>query len=218
MTALTKSQNILRMPTPETAGGTPGGTPASEPTKTVAANQKAVDELPLNSGTWRIDGVPGLYVRARAESKSFFLQRRVQGELVKRTLGQMTVKAARAEAMKEWTRLKPAPAGGRKTFEQAFDEYLEQKELAPKTRDLYKYNLERYFSRLKGRALEDIGGDRAGVRAFCHGIATKHGKATANQVIRLLASVYRYARKANLDLPECTQRKLTSRGIRRTSA
>jgi hypothetical protein len=28
--------------------------------KSVEANQKAIDSLPLNSGTWRVDGVPGL--------------------------------------------------------------------------------------------------------------------------------------------------------------
>jgi hypothetical protein len=38
--------------------------------KMVEANQKAVDALPLNSGTWRVDGVPGLYLRCRAQSKS----------------------------------------------------------------------------------------------------------------------------------------------------
>ena len=61
--------------------------------KTVEANQKAIDELPLNSGSWRVRGVPGLYVRARRVSKSFMLVRRVRGKLVQRIIGQMTLKA-----------------------------------------------------------------------------------------------------------------------------
>lgn len=181
----------------------PRDAPEAQATKTVEANQKAIDDLLLNSGTWRVEGVPGLYVRCRTRTKSFFVQRRVHGALVKRTLGQVTLKAARAGAMREWTRLKPRPAGGRVTLEQAYEEYVSQRELAPKTREVYGYNLEHYLTNWKGRALEDIGNDRAGVRALCHSVAKKHGKATANQVTRLLSSVYRYARRANLELPEC---------------
>ncbi len=58
--------------------------PVSEKaTKTVAANQKAVDGLPLKSGTWRVAGVPGLYLRCRAQSKSYYVQRKVAGRLVR---------------------------------------------------------------------------------------------------------------------------------------
>ena len=60
---------------------------AAAPTKVVEANQKAVDALPLNSGTCRVYGVRGLYLRCRARAKSFFIQRRVKGTLVKETLG-----------------------------------------------------------------------------------------------------------------------------------
>ena len=179
-----------------------GGAAAPEPVKTLAANQKSIDGLPLASGTWRIEGVPGLYVRARAKTRSFFVQRRVRGALVMRTLGETTLKAARAEAMKQWARLKPKPAGGRKTFEEAFNEYLEQKDLTPKTREIYQYNLGRYLSDWKARALEDIGNDRAGARALFYGISRRYGKASARQTIQILSAIYRYARKVNLDLPE----------------
>lgn len=185
-----------------TIDGMPGGTAEPEPKKTVVATQKAIDELALNSGTWRIDGVPGLYVRSRAQSKSFFLQRRVHGALVKRTIGEMTLKAARAAAMKEWTQLKPKPAGGRATFEQAFTSYLAEKDLGAKTREIYQYNYDRYLSDWKGRALEDIGGDRPGVRALFYSLASRHGRATGSQTIRMSSAVYRYARKADLELPE----------------
>ena len=175
----------------------------SEPkSKSVAATQKAVDGLPLDSGTWRVEGIPGLYVRARKETKSYMVQRRVKGALVKRTLGEMTLKAARAGAMREWTRLKPRPAGGRLTFGGAFEEFLAQRELSARTVEIYRYNAERYLSDWKARALEDIGKDRAAVRALYHQLRQKHGKATGSQVLRMFAAVYRYARRADGDLPE----------------
>ncbi|MCW5976939.1 MAG: tyrosine-type recombinase/integrase [Bryobacteraceae bacterium] len=170
--------------------------------KIVASNQKAVDDLPYNSGTWRVGGVPGLYVRARARSKSFFVQRRVRGRLARGILGEITLKAARAEAAKRWTRMKPVPAGGRKTFQLAFEEFLERDKLGERTREIYKYNVERYLADWTPRALEDIGRDRSGLRSLYHAIARKHGKASASQTMRMFSAVYRYARKVDADLPE----------------
>ena len=48
--------------------------PDAESGKMVAANQKAIDLLPLDSGTWRVAGVPGLYLRCRAKRprKNYF--------------------------------------------------------------------------------------------------------------------------------------------------
>jgi len=180
----------------------PGGTPPVPP-KIVATNQKALDALPLDSGTWSVEGVPGLYVRCRAKTRSFFVQRRIEGHLVKKNLGELTMKYARAEALRHWSRMKPKPAGGGvKTFEQAFREYLDQKELSPKTRFLYEYNLERYLDKWKPRSLEDVGNDRAGVRALYQRITAKYGRATANQVVQIISAVYRWARKVDLLLPE----------------
>ncbi len=170
--------------------------------KAVAASQAALEALPLNSGTWAVRGISGLYVRCRARAKSFYIQRRIRGALVKKTLGEMTLKAARTAAMREWARMKPRPAGGRVTFAEAFTEFLAQKELSPRTREIYRYNCARYLDDWKGRALEDIGKDRAGVRALYHRLRQKHGKATASQTIRMFAAVYRYARRADGDLPE----------------
>jgi len=171
--------------------------------KVVTANQQAIDALPLNSGTWRVQGVPGLYVRCRAKSKSFLLQRRVRGKLVKYTLGPMPLKLARAEALKLWHQLRPAPVGGKKTLEQALAEYLGQRPLSPKTRAIYQYNAERYLADWMARPLEEIGQDRAGVRALYHRLVKRHGLATASQVIRMLSAIYRYARKVDPELPEC---------------
>jgi len=182
--------NIIEMPRRKGAG------------KTVAANQKALDALPLGSGTWRIEGVPGLYVRCRAASKSFFVQRKVGGRVVKKTLGELSLREARRRAAWEWSRLAPAPAQG-KTLEDAFEEYFTLKDLSPKTQQLYRYNLERYLGPWRGRKLYDIGNDRAGVRRLFQRLSEAHGKAAASQVIRMLSAVYRFARRVDVSLPEC---------------
>ena len=97
-------------------------------TKNVAANQKAIDALPLDSGDWRVEGVMGLYVRCRKQTKSFWLRRRVGGKLVKETLGEMPVKRARERAMRIWHALKPKPAAhGAMTLDAAIEHYLEEK-------------------------------------------------------------------------------------------
>ena len=131
--------------------------------KAVAANQKSVDQLAMNSGTWRIEGVPGLYLRCRATSRSFFIQRRVKGKLIKQTLGALTVKAAREKAMKTWSGMKVKPAGDAVTFEIAFESYLIDKALSPATVKNYRFNLEHHLDDWKGRSLHDIGADRPGV-------------------------------------------------------
>jgi integrase len=171
--------------------------------KVVSPNQKAIDALPLNSGTWRIEGVPGLYLRCRVKAKSFFIQRRVKGLLVKETLGELSMKRAKEKAMKTWSGMKSKPAADDvMTLGAAIEAYLFDKPLAQKTRENYSYNFERYLSSWKNRSLQDIGNDRAGMRILQRRIKTDHGPATSNQVVRLLSAVYRWQRKIDIDLPE----------------
>lgn len=178
-----------------------GGTSASS--KVVPANQKAVDALPLGSGTWSVRGVPGLYVRCRAQMRSYFIQRRVNGRLVKETLGDLPLKRAKSEAMRMWSGLKPKPPSHEiTTLTDAFEQYLADKDLAPKTRENYRYNFDRYLRDWNRRSLHDIGNDRAGVRRLQRQITKDHGRATWNQVMRLLSAVYRWQRKVDPSLPE----------------
>jgi len=172
--------------------------------RAVAANQKAADEVPLDSGDWKVEGVPGLYLRARKRTKSYFIFRRIRGRLLKESLGQLSMKQARAEAMKTWAALKPKPARHEAvTLAAAIEAYLSEKQLAEKTLTLYRYNADRYFGAwwLK-RTLEEVGNDRAGVRRLQAEIRKKHGRATANQIVRLLSAVYRWQRKIDPLLPE----------------
>jgi integrase len=173
--------------------------------KVVQGNQKAIDALPFSSGMWRVEGIPGLYVRCRTQTKSFRLERRVAGVLLKKTLRAGSVKQAKAAALTEWTRMKPRPApAGVTTLHMAVEQYLEGKvpELAPKTVEIARYNLERHLQRWKDRSLAEIGSDRAGIRALQQYVTKKHGRSTSNQVIRLLAAVYRWHQDTNQDLPD----------------
>jgi integrase len=171
--------------------------------KLVAATEKSVAALPFNSGTWRVEGVKGLFVRCRATTKSFFIERRVQGSLVKVTLGELPVKQALEEAMQEWSKLKTKPTSDKSvTLQNAVDRYIEEKSLAPKTVENYRYNVERYLGAWKNRKLHDVGNDRAGFRHLHSRILKRHGPATANQVLRLVSAVYRWARKIDVKLPE----------------
>lgn len=178
--------------------------PGAAPAHSIEPSQKSVDALAFGSGTWRIEGVPGLYLRCRAKTKSFFLQRRVDGELVKVTLGALSVKDARAQAMREWSKLKPAPARrDAVTLGAAIDDYLDEQTLSAKTRAGYRYNADRHLGKKwLARTLREIGEDRLGVRRLQGSIAKEHGKATANQAMRLLSAVYRWMRQVDLNLPE----------------
>jgi integrase len=172
-------------------------------TKIVAANQKAVDALPYNSGVWRVQGLPGLYVRSRAQSKSFILHRRVHGKLVQETLGEMPIKEARERAMRIWHSLKPKPATQDVvTFGIAIDRYLEERTLADRTKHNYRYNSDHYLTNWLSRSLREVGDDRDGFRFHVHQIRKKHGSATYNQVVRLVSAVYNWQRKIDPTLPE----------------
>jgi len=174
----------------------------SNPPKAIPATQAALDALPFNSGLWRVIGIPGLYVRCRAATKSFIVQRKVRGRVLKKVLVARTMREARVEAARTWALLHPEPRGDKKTLAEAFEEYVSQRELAPKTRRLYRYVLDHYLVEWKDRTLAEIGADRGSVRTLCSDVLKRHGKATAAQLIRLLSAIYRHARKVDPELPE----------------
>src|SRR6478735_1884537 len=95
--------------------------------KVVSPNQKAIDALPSNSGDWKVEGVPGLSIRCRAQSKTFRVERRINGVKVTKTLDGITsIKQAKIEAMRIWSGLKPKPAApGVQTLGPAIEAFLE---------------------------------------------------------------------------------------------
>jgi len=181
----------------------PTQTAGKRQTKIVPAIQAVIDALPPNSGWWRIQGSMGLYVRSRAKVKSYMVQRKVRGRLVQKHLGPMPLSKARREAQRIWNSLKPAGPTSKLTLGEAWNRYVEERPLSPKSRTLYRENLKRYLSNWAGRTLEAIGEDRAGVRRLYTDLRRTRGLAIAAQVMRELAAVYRYWRRVDLDLPPC---------------
>jgi integrase len=175
--------------------------PPAPRTKTVEGSQKAIDALPLNSGAWRIAGVPGLYVRSRRTSKSFYVQRRVRGELVRENLGALSMKDAKEKAMAKWGGMRRPP--GHATFAQAFSGYIEQRTLAAATVKNYRVSFDTYLEDWHTRSLREIGEGREALRDLQHRIRKHHGAAKANQVVRLIRAVYNWQRDgADETLPE----------------
>mgnify|MGYP000126745798 CR=1 FL=1 len=193
-----KPAKVIPLPAPEKAPAE-----AKSKRKSVAPVQAALDALPYGSGTWRIEGSMGLYVRCRAKTKSYLVQRKVAGRLVQCVLGEMSLAAARREAQRIWRDLKPVTPEGKITLGEAWERYLEERPLSTKTRQIYSYNLDRYLSDWRGRTLEAIGEDRAGFRARILKISREHGLAVASQTARCFTAVYNYYRKVAPDLPEC---------------
>lgn len=174
--------------------------------KSVPCLKDAILRLPRGSGDWRVEGVPGLYVRVGTQSRTFRLQRRVGGRLAVRVLGdldRLNAAEARRLATRLWQTLAPAPPDGRITLERALEIYLEEKALAAKTRHIYAYALRRYLADWMGTTLEALGRDRAGFRARLLRIAREHGRAIAVQVLGCFRAVYNYHRKVLPELPEC---------------
>ncbi len=180
-------------------GAMPTGQPETK--KRAVRIQADVDALPAGIGDVRVEGSPGLYVRKGERTASYRIQRRIGRKLYVRVLGEMTLAQARRAAAKAWAELKPRPVQRGLPLAQAWEQYLQEKPLAPKTKTIYRENLERYLADWKHRSLESLGRDRAGVRARYHEIAKRHGIATASSVFRTFRAIYRYAARADENLP-----------------
>ena len=138
----------------------------------------------------------------------------MNGKLVQRVLGEMTLAQARRQARKVWVALKAPPAGGKTTLEEAWETYLAERPLAEKTRRIYRDNCERYLADWKRRPLEALGADRAGFRARLLAIAREHGPAVAFQTLRCFRAVYNYRRLVHPELPECPTVVVTLPGLK----
>ncbi len=176
--------------------------PHPEPARRKVRTEADVDALPTGIGDVRVEGSPGLYVRKGERTASYRVLRKIRGRIVVRVLGEMSLAQARRLAAKTWAELKPRPMRPGLTLAQAWEQYLQEKPLAPKTKRIYSENLERYLADWKNRPLESLGRDRAGVRARYHEIAKKHGIATASSVFRTFRAIYRYAARADENLPQ----------------
>ena len=165
-------------------------------TKHLPSNQKALDALPPDSGTWSVEGLRGLYVRARGTSKRFFIQRRVKGRLVRHYLKESSMKEARRRAMEAWAAMKPAPGGGAMTLAQATEAYItadgsRRRPFSDGYKRLLRWLLKKHLADWAERAIVDIGADRIGLVALSQRLKA-NSLVINNQAMKLLAAVYRW--------------------------
>ncbi len=176
------------------------GHPATKPDKKIVQpSQKAIDDLPLHSGEWKVDGIQGLYVRC-TKVKSFRLVRRVNSKLIRKTLGPIKWKEAKDQANDDWGEMKHERAASvHVTFAQAFEAYMEQADLATATITNYRLNFTTYLKDWQERPASDIGSQREDLRFLHQQIRKNHGDARANQVRRLLSTIYNWHRDGSND-------------------
>jgi integrase len=175
--------------------------------KTVAPTQAALDALPFNSGCWKVENSMALYVRCRAQSKSFFVQRRIRGRLVQKVIGPVSMAEARRRAAKLWREMRPAPEETRRlTLKTAVERYIEEKDLSPKTEAMLRFCLKRYLQDISNRTLHDIGQDRAGVRRMLLRVKATNGPSAAYLASSWLCTIFNYWRRIDLSLPESPTR------------
>jgi integrase len=190
----------------------------------VEPTQKAIDALALNTGSHQIAGIKGLFIRCRAQSKSFYIERRVNGKIKSVTLEATTMKAAKEEALKVYLELRQHPfrAFGAVTFETAFENYLAVNggKLKPRTVKEYRKQFQRYLKPWHGYTLQFMGSDRgrAAVQRLQIETRKKHGKAGANQALAIISFTWNLARKTDASLPESPTSAVTLDKIARRNA
>jgi integrase len=172
--------------------------------KSVEATQKAIDALKPNSGTYSVEGIDGLYVRCRRKAKSFYIQRRVGGKLIKVSLGPLKMAVAKERAKRAWLTMKGLPAGPVATFAQAYNAYMELKpNLKERSAENYQYDFEHCLTDLHAWSLVDLASDagRREVQRLQARLRKQRGEASSNRAMRLISAVYNRARRTDSTLP-----------------
>ena len=175
---------------------------AKEGQKRIKPTQEAADAVPFNSGRWRVEGSMGLYLRTRARTKTYVVVRRVGGRLVERTLQARTMAAARREAQRVWSALRPDSGGERWTLAQCLENYISERTLRPATLRNYRGALDRFCSDWLRRPVESIMMDRVAVRNRIMQVQRDHGAGSAAMLHNVLSALFRYYRRYFPGAPE----------------
>lgn len=163
------------------------------------------------------DKIRGLLLLAGKKTKTWYAQREVKdGETgIRKTarvkLGRfpdLSVQEARQQAKEELRKMEAGrnPHDERKadlTVQAAIEEYVRAGvDLRPKTLYTYRYHLDHYLNGLAAVPLSQLGSKPAIVRHLHQELTTKHGKGTANSVLRTISAAYNGALALGLDLPQ----------------
>ena len=174
--------------------------------------KRAIEAIsPPESGQvlYRDTGLRGFGLRVGSQSKVFIVEGQVNRRTKRVTIGRadvISVDAARKRALAILSDMamgkNPNDERGRAklTFEQAFNAFLKARDsLAPHTVDHYRRAMTLYLTDWRKKPLSEI--TRQMVLARHQRIAKLHGKATANNAMRQLRSIYNFTAAAHDEFP-----------------
>jgi len=175
--------------------------------------ERAPSPPPGKSALYADSEMRGFYLIVTQGRRSFYVQSLVKGKQVRTKLGDhpsMDAKQARDAARRALVGMRSGlnPNEERRrarargiTLKDALDLHFSAKQLSPRTRADYQYNLEQYLGDWLDRPLADIGADRAGVRERHVRISENSGATVADGTFRVLRAVYNRGLREHPDLP-----------------
>lgn len=169
----------------------------------------------------------GFYLIVTPTKRSFYVQSLVNGRQVRTKLGDhpaMDAKQARDAARHTLVGMRGGtnPNAERRkakargiTLREALELHLAAKQLAERTKDGYRYNLEQYVEDWLDRTLDDLGSDRSAVRERHRRITDRHGGPSADNVFRIFRAVYNRGLREHPELPPNPCGNVDYHGLRR---
>jgi integrase len=188
----------------------------AKPRRVVEASQEAINRLPRDGAEYSVQGIPGLLVWRGKAKTSYRLVRRIGGKLKKVTLQASTLAAARREASRRWSELKPSAGSKVPTLSQAVEQYIASRRLAPSTVTLYRRIAKLHLLPAFGaRRLDSLSANRAELLAHFARIEREIGRGAAFVASSVFNAVYQWQARLH-DLPPNPLRpyekpKITSR-------
>ncbi len=155
----------------------------------------------------------GFYLIVTPTRRSYYVQSLVNGRQVRTKVGDhpaLDAKQARDLARKTFVSMRAGtnPYEERRqarargiTLSEALELHLGARRLSPETVSDYRYLCDQYLEDWKDRPLADLGADRRGVLERHVRFIERHGKTTADYVLRVLRAVYNRALREHPDLP-----------------
>lgn len=160
-----------------------------------------IRSLEPGSGIWRDEQVKGLMVVCHKTTKSYAVQGDVRRNgrhirTVRVTIDRVDrigLREARNKAKAIMSQIQSGVDPTAKTPEtgitlkQTLEIHLSEKPFRPSTEESYRYAVDKYLVKLRGRAVADI--NRADVRSLFDDLKTKRGNTTANGTMRVLRAL-----------------------------
>lgn len=194
----------------------------------IPLTEARIRSLELGSGIWRDEEVKGLLVICHATTKTYAVQgdvrrngRHVRTVRVKiDRVDRIGLREARNRAKAIMSRIqsgedptaKPEESGV--TLKQALDYHLSERDFSPATVHGYRYAVDTYLAKLRGRAVADI--TRSEVRVLFDEMKAKRGKTAAANTMRILRALINTAMRMDetIKANPCSALRIPSNAVR----